>query len=79
MVGMRDMINRVMKTFPGLAPTNYMKVIVFGCQVIGKCFAFIVSLEIFAKMYFMLSSGLQLNLYAMDTRTTGIYRFGTID
>ncbi|CAB5382503.1 unnamed protein product [Rhizophagus irregularis] len=23
--------------------------------------------------------GLQLNLYAMDTRTTGIYRFGTID
>jgi len=57
MVGMRDMINRVMKTFPGLPPTNYMKVIVFGCQVIG----------------------LQLNLYAMDARTTGIYRFGIID
>ena len=37
MVGMRDMINRVMKTFPGLPSTNYMKVIVFGCQVIGKC------------------------------------------
>jgi hypothetical protein len=36
MVGMRDMINRVMKTFPGLPPTDYMKVIVFGCQVIGK-------------------------------------------
>src|SRR5947209_1025098 len=35
MVGMRDMINRVMKTFPGLPPTNYMKVIVFGCQVVG--------------------------------------------
>src|SRR6266496_4451116 len=36
MVGMRDMINRVMKTFPGLSTTDYMKVIVFGCQVIGK-------------------------------------------
>ena len=36
MVGMRDMINRVLKTFPGLSPTDYMKVIVFGCQVIGK-------------------------------------------
>ncbi|CAG8554576.1 11865_t:CDS:2 [Rhizophagus irregularis] len=59
--------------------TDKVDVIVFGCQVIGKCFAFIVCLEILAKMYFMLSSGLQLNLYAMDTRTTGIYRFGTID
>lgn len=36
MVGMRDMINRVIKTFPGLLPIDYMKVIVFGCQVIGK-------------------------------------------
>ncbi|GES89718.1 hypothetical protein GLOIN_2v454155 [Rhizophagus clarus] len=57
MVGMRDMINRVIKTFPGLSPTDYMKVIVFGCQVIG----------------------LQMNLYAMDVRTSGIYRFGIID
>ena len=38
MVEMRDMINRVMKSFPGLPPTDYMKVIVFGCQVIGKYF-----------------------------------------
>lgn len=36
MVGMRDMINRIMKTFPGLLSTDYMKVVVFGCQVIGK-------------------------------------------
>lgn len=57
MVGMRDMINRVMKTFPGLSTTDYMKVVVFGCQVIG----------------------LQMNLYAMDVRTSGIYRFGMID
>ncbi|GET53530.1 hypothetical protein GLOIN_2v454155 [Rhizophagus irregularis DAOM 181602=DAOM 197198] len=57
MVGMRDMINRVIKTFPGLLPIDYMKVIVFGCQVIG----------------------LQMNLYAMDVRTSGIYRFGMID
>ncbi|GBB91310.1 hypothetical protein RclHR1_01850020 [Rhizophagus clarus] len=30
---MRGMINRVMKTFPGLSQTNYMKIKVFGCQV----------------------------------------------
>ncbi|CAJ0907077.1 12050_t:CDS:2 [Entrophospora sp. SA101] len=57
MDGMRDMINRVMKIFPGLPPTDYMKVIVFGCQVIG----------------------LQVNLYAMDVRTSLIYCFGMID
>ncbi|CAB4374453.1 unnamed protein product [Rhizophagus irregularis] len=57
MVGMRDMINRIMKTFPGLLSTDYMKVVVFGCQVIG----------------------LQMNLYAMDVRTPGIYRFGIVD
>ncbi|PKY59022.1 hypothetical protein RhiirA4_412299 [Rhizophagus irregularis] len=57
MVGMREMINRIMKTFPGLLSTDYMKVVVFGCQVIG----------------------LQMNLYAMDVRTPGIYRFGIVD
>ncbi|CAG8492558.1 5021_t:CDS:2 [Paraglomus brasilianum] len=57
MVGMRDMINRIIKTFPGLLPEDYMKIVVFGCQVIG----------------------LQMNLYAMDIRTYGIYRFGIID
>ncbi|CAG8569521.1 3942_t:CDS:10 [Funneliformis mosseae] len=57
MVGMRDMINRIIKTFPGLPSTDYMKVVVFGCQVIG----------------------LQMNLYAMDVRTPGIYRFGIVD
>ncbi|CAB4489228.1 unnamed protein product [Rhizophagus irregularis] len=57
MVGMRDMINRIMKTFPGLLSTDYMKVVVFGCQVIG----------------------LQMNLYAMDVRNPGIYRFGIVD
>ncbi|CAB4426824.1 unnamed protein product [Rhizophagus irregularis] len=46
-----------MKTFPGLLSTDYMKVVVFGCQVIG----------------------LQMNLYAMDVRTPGIYRFGIVD
>ncbi|CAG8632548.1 2804_t:CDS:2, partial [Paraglomus occultum] len=57
MVGMRDMINRIIKTFPGLLPEDYMKIVVFGCQVIG----------------------LQINLYAMDVRAYGIYRFGMID
>ncbi|RHZ61216.1 hypothetical protein Glove_349g12 [Diversispora epigaea] len=57
MVGMRDMINRIIKTFPGLLPEDYMKIVVFGCQVIG----------------------LQINLYAMDVRAYGIYRFGIID
>jgi len=32
----RDKQSNEMKTFPGLQPTDYMKVIVFGCQVIGK-------------------------------------------
>ncbi|CAG8802689.1 21295_t:CDS:2, partial [Dentiscutata erythropus] len=57
MVGMRDMINRIIKTFPGLLPEDYMKIMVFGCQVIG----------------------LQINLYAMDVRAYGVYRFGLID
>ncbi|RHZ61248.1 hypothetical protein Glove_349g31 [Diversispora epigaea] len=57
MVGMRDMINRIIKTFPGLLSEDYMKIVVFGCQVIG----------------------IQINLYAMDVRAYGIYRFGIID
>ncbi|CAG8458436.1 11160_t:CDS:10 [Paraglomus brasilianum] len=35
MVGMRDMINRIMKTYPGLPTEYYMKIVVFGCQVVG--------------------------------------------
>nr|CAG8446406.1 11593_t:CDS:2 [Entrophospora candida] len=35
MVGMRDMINSIMKSFPGLLPEDYMKIVVFGSQVIG--------------------------------------------
>ena len=38
MVGMRDMINRIVMTFPGLLPEDYMKIVVFGCQVIGNFF-----------------------------------------
>ncbi|CAJ0923858.1 18196_t:CDS:2, partial [Entrophospora sp. SA101] len=57
MVGIRDMINSIMKSFPGLLPEDYMKIVVFGSQVIG----------------------LQINLYAMDVRAYGIYRFGIID
>ncbi|RHZ47789.1 hypothetical protein Glove_567g10 [Diversispora epigaea] len=74
MVGMRDMINRIIKTFPGLLPEDYMKIVVFGCQVI----------EIFLKddcqqEYPFWITGLQMNLYAMDLRKYGIYRFGIID
>ncbi|RUS26135.1 hypothetical protein BC938DRAFT_471190 [Jimgerdemannia flammicorona] len=34
MVGMRDMINRIIKTYTALPPKDYMKVLVFGCQVV---------------------------------------------
>lgn len=36
MVGMYDMINRIIMTFPRLLPEDYMKIVVFGCQVIGN-------------------------------------------
>ncbi len=78
MVGMRDMINRVMKTFPGLPPTDYMKVIVFGCQVIGKYILRYIEISDRRLLTFFVA-GLQMNLYAMDVRTSGIYRFGIID
>ncbi|CAI2193823.1 9454_t:CDS:2, partial [Funneliformis geosporum] len=54
MVGMRDMINRVMKTFSGLSTTDY-------------------------ESHCIWMPSLQMNLYAMDVRTSGIYRFGMID
>ncbi|CAG8595805.1 1575_t:CDS:10, partial [Funneliformis caledonium] len=48
----------------GGLPADYMKVVVFGCQVIGK---------------WSYLKSLQMNLYAMNVRTPEIYRFGIVD